>query len=276
MRQVVDDRFGALSGSVNAFATSLTSPDFSALPSGLSTVRYVPLVLADDSLKVYEVVWVTSHSEGSQTITVVRGREGSAARSWGTGSLWRCGPTTRDVVSSYANRAALPTDAHLGMRAALIDEVRVVEKVNAGWKDTAAIFGHAGRTAGFQAGGVVALTAAQDLQGGMTFVGGSPSGSLVVPVPGRYLVTIRGYVSGGTIGRYTAATRVNGNVASSGPAIQAWKGDGVGDHSNCASSLMTLAAGDAVTFAVTLPNTDQTWGTTGYDGAYLELLYIGP
>lgn len=282
-RVQLDDRFGQLSASVVASATLLRSPEFTTLPSDLSATRYLPVVLADDSAstKTYEIVWATGHVEGSDALTVVRGREGSTARVWGPGTAWRCAPTARDVPLSVANRAGLPADAHLGMRCLIRDDTsdnagraRVVEKVSAGWRATEPIFGHAGRTAGYQAGsGVVVMTAGQDLQGDMRFSGGG----LVVPIAGRYQVSIRPYVSGGTAGRYTAAPRVNGAVpAQSGPVVQATKADTTNDYSAIATQLMTLAALDVLTFAVTIPAGDSVWGTTGYDGAWIEALYLGP
>lgn len=135
-RVQIDFRFGQLSGGVDSLATSLSSPAFAALPSDLSTTRYLPITLADDSQSLYEVVWITGHAAGSQAVTVVRGREGSSARTWGSGTVWRHGPTARDAIPTYATRAALPTDGHLGMKAAIQNEAgAVVEKTPTGWSD---------------------------------------------------------------------------------------------------------------------------------------------
>ncbi|WP_295819202.1 hypothetical protein [uncultured Deinococcus sp.] len=134
-RVLLDYRYGNLSGGVNAFATTLVSDQFATLPSDLSTTKYLPLVLADDSQKLYEVVWVVGHSAGSTTITVIRGREGSSAQAWGAGALWRAAPTARDYLVPYATRAALPVDAHLGMRAEIIADGTIVVKTPSGWTD---------------------------------------------------------------------------------------------------------------------------------------------
>ncbi len=266
-RLLLDNRFGQISGAVVANATVLTSDDFASLPSDLSLTRYLPLVLADDSAKVYEIVWATGHVEGSKNLTVIRGREGSAARQWGAGTAWRHAQTARDGISTVAARTALPGDAHLGMRCMVRDEVRIVEKVPSGWRATDAIFGHMGRTAGIQSNtGVTVMTAAQKLQGGMAV----SNGGLQVPIAGSYLVTIRAYATGST-GRYTAALRVNGAAPAQGPAVQASKPD-ANDYSTMASSAVDLAAGDVLTLAQTY----ATAGTTGYDGAYIEAQYIGP
>lgn len=273
-RLLLDNKFGQLSGGVVASATTLTSPDFTGLPSDLSAVRYIPLVLADDSSKVYEIVWAIGHVEGSANLTVVRGREGSTARQWLTGTAWRGAATARDGNITVATRSALPTDAHLGMKVLIRDENRAVEKTTAGWRATETIFGHAGRTAGIQsASGVTLLgvTAAQDMQGGVTFA----NGAMVVPIAGRYLITIRGVASGGTAGRYTANAYVNGQLRTDGPAIQAYKGD-TADYGQTASTVMSLAAGDALTQRFTQASGNVAFGATGYDGAWIEALYVGP
>lgn len=268
-RLLIDNRFGQLAGGVVANATVLASADFASLPSDLSLTRYLPIVLADDSAKVYEVVWATGHVEGSQNLTVIRGREGSSARQWGSGTAWRHAATARDGIPTVASRAALPGDAHLGLRVMIRDENRIVEKVPAGWRATDAIFGHMGRTAGIQSGtGTTVMTTAQRLQGGMAVSGGG----LQAPIPGSYQVTLRSYATGGTAPyRWTAAMRVNGNAPAQGPAVQSVKYDG-GDYSAIASAVMDLAAGDVLT----LSQSAATAGTNGFDGAWIEALYLGP
>jgi len=129
----VDYRFGQLSAGVTALDTTLTASNFATLSSALSTTQYVPITIADDSAGVYEIVWATAHAASSQTITVVRGREGTTARAWSSGATWRVAPTSRDVVST-STRAGLPADAHIGMRVSVTDEAgQVVEKTSGGW-----------------------------------------------------------------------------------------------------------------------------------------------
>lgn len=127
-----DYKFGQLTASVTSLDTTLTSAAFTSLPSDLSTTKFVPITLADDSLGVYETVWATAHSAGSTAVTVIRAREGTTARAWATGAVWRCAPTVRDTLPTLT-RATLPSDAHIGMRAMLSDEGQVVEKVSGGW-----------------------------------------------------------------------------------------------------------------------------------------------
>ncbi|MGW5720771.1 hypothetical protein ACWEVP_31680 [Amycolatopsis sp. NPDC003865] len=109
------------------------SNDFTALPSGLSTTMYLPITLQDPANKLYEIVWVTAHAAGSNTITVVRGKEGTAARAWPASTLWTCAPTLRDGVLSVANAAALPTDAHIGLRVCQQDTQQMLEWTTGGW-----------------------------------------------------------------------------------------------------------------------------------------------
>lgn len=126
--------FGTLTDAASASQTTLTSADFAALPPGLSTAAYVPITLQDPSTKVCEIVWANAHTAGATTVTVVRGKESTTARSWPAGALWTQAPTLRDGVLPVASRAALPTDPHAGLRAYLQDEQIVVEWVlGVGW-----------------------------------------------------------------------------------------------------------------------------------------------
>lgn len=131
-RTPLDYRFGQLTATVTSLDTTLTSAAFASLPSDLSAAKYLPITLADDSLGVYEVVWVTGHTAGSTAVTVVRGREGSTPRAWSQGAVWRAAPLARDTLT-VLSRASLPTDAHTGMRVMLADENQVVEKGPDGW-----------------------------------------------------------------------------------------------------------------------------------------------
>jgi hypothetical protein len=136
-RTPLDGKWGNLNGAVDALATVLNSPQFATFPVITGTAQYVPIVLADDTNRVQETVWVTAHTDGSSAVTVVRGREGTAARTWTDGSLWRMAPTYRDLIPAYANRAGLPADGHVGMRAYLLDEGVTVQKTAAGWPSAA-------------------------------------------------------------------------------------------------------------------------------------------
>jgi hypothetical protein len=280
-RSGIDDKFGQLTAGVTSLDTTLTSPDFTSLPSDLSVTKYVPITLADDSARTYETAWITGHSAGSAAVTVVRGREGSTARAWPTGSVWRCAPTVRDTLATYT-RGTLPGDAHLGMRAILTDENRVVRKQAAGWTVDEPPFGHLGITAGFQAvgtGGTYAsFSAAQELQGGMTFVGAS--NALQVPIAGRYRISGRylatglsGYLGSGEVIINETGTPSTGARAGCGAAF--WKQDS-NDYSAVGTVVRRLAAGDLLRLYHLFTTASNTWGTNGYNGSWIEALYVGP
>ena len=175
IRQTLDYRFGQLSAGATALDTTLQSPAFAGLPSDLSTTKYLPIVIADDTAGTYEVVWVTGHAASSTSVTVVRGREGSTARGWSAGATWRHAPTSRDVVSSYT-RATLPADAHLGMRAAVSDEGgQVVERVLGGGWVTPFGYGYRRLSRWSQSNGGLANSSSQAVVSGMTAVSGFQS-----------------------------------------------------------------------------------------------------
>lgn len=115
--------FGTLSTAAATGDLVLNSAEFAtALPSGLSTTIYTPMTLQDITTKVYEIVWVTAHGAAATACTVVRAKEGTTARAWPSGTPWLVGPTTRDSLYPVVNRAALPSDPHVGMRALIQDE----------------------------------------------------------------------------------------------------------------------------------------------------------
>lgn len=119
--------FGQLTNAAAISDTSLVSTDFAALQSGLSTGLYIPITLQDPANKLFEIVWATAHNAASNTLTVVRGREGSTARAWAASTLWACAPTLRDSVLPVANAASLPADPHVGLRALQQDTQQVVQ-----------------------------------------------------------------------------------------------------------------------------------------------------
>lgn len=139
--------FGTLNAAASSSDTTLSSPDFGVLPPTLSTASYVPITLQDPGLKVYEIVWANAHAAGASTVTVVRGKEASAARAWPAGTLWTVTPTLRDGVLPVATRSALPTDPHGGLRCYLQDEQLIVELIQGvGWVSTVAGIGYRATT----------------------------------------------------------------------------------------------------------------------------------
>lgn len=134
-RRPLFDLQGALVVGIGSGDTQIRSSRFTSLPTDYSTGSYLPLTITDDAGS--EVVWVTGHSTASDGVTVTRGREGTTARAFDPTAIVRCTPTLRDVVSTVATRAALPSDAHYGCRVLIINEGQVVERTSAGWNDSA-------------------------------------------------------------------------------------------------------------------------------------------
>jgi hypothetical protein len=135
-RLPVNYAFGTLSVAAAISDTTLQSSAFAtAIPTmSAGTTNYVPIVLQNPSTGVYEIVWVNAHSASSTTVTVVRGKETTAAQAWPSGTLWTVAPTLRDVVLPVTTRSALPADPHVGMRAYIQDEqVQVQYVLNVGW-----------------------------------------------------------------------------------------------------------------------------------------------
>jgi hypothetical protein len=133
-RVPLDYFFGTLTTAAAVSDTTLTSTNsFASLGTGYTTGVYLPLVLHDPVTKVREVVWVTAHTAASNSVTVVRGKEGTSAQSWPSGTQITCAPTQRDG-NLVLPRASLPTDQAIGTRATLSDEaVALVSTLDSGW-----------------------------------------------------------------------------------------------------------------------------------------------
>lgn len=126
--------FGTLTANAALSDTSLVSAEFAALSTSYGADWVLPLTLHDPVLKVYEVVWVTGHASSSTTVTVLRGKEGTAARAWPSGTQVLCAPTQRDGLLPLT-RANLPADRHTGQRVPLSDEGIVVQStLDQGWQ----------------------------------------------------------------------------------------------------------------------------------------------
>jgi hypothetical protein len=137
-------------------------------------------------------------------------------------------------------------------------------------------FGHMGRTGGFQAIGTdptkVLMDTAQVLQGGVTF--DNANDALIIPETGVYRVTVRGYATGGSAYWHDCAAYLNGARLSQA-ACRFTKPDSQ-DYLVGASGLARLNAGDAVSlYATRSGSTGSTYGTDGYNGAFVEVEYVG-
>jgi hypothetical protein len=146
-RNIRDFHFGTLTAAASTSDTVLQSAEFAPLSSGYSTGNYFPIILIDPAVKVHEKCWLVTHGAGSNSATVVRGREDTAARDWPIGTQWVTGPTIRDALTP-ASSSSMPADPHIGMRSVVLDKSEVWERTHAqGWqgsvKATAADMGRA-------------------------------------------------------------------------------------------------------------------------------------
>ena len=178
-------------------------------------------------------------------------------------------------VSSQTERDALTKSN--GLLVTRLDKAGAIEYTDGtNWyaTGTTKALGHLGKTDGFQSigtsGTAVTMTAAaQILRGGMTQSGSK----LVVPLAGLYTLRVKGYATGGTAYKHTALCTING--AASGAITEFWKQD-TNDYQCFASAIVQLSAGDQIGLnAYTSVSGNTTWGTTGYDGCYIEVEYWG-
>jgi hypothetical protein len=135
-RQPVDYLHGTLSTPASIADTTLSGAGFAALPGDVHTATYyVPLVLHDPAQNVREVVWITGHTTGATTVTIVRAKEGTAARPWPAGTQWLCAPTASRDALGVIESDTRPPDAHVGYRAVEADTGLTVEQTyNAGYQ----------------------------------------------------------------------------------------------------------------------------------------------
>lgn len=136
--------------------------------------------------------------------------------------------------------------------------------------------GHMGRTGGFQTIGTdptkVTMDAAQVLAGGVTF--DNANDELVIPKEGLYRVTVRGYATGSSNYWHDVAAYLNGSRLFQA-ACRFTKPDSQ-DYLAGASGYARLAAGDRVSLYCTRSGTSgSTYGTDGYNGAFVEVEYLG-
>lgn len=198
----------------------------------------------------------------------------------------------RDIVS-VANRAEADTIAsQMGTELRPVsdanplyvfnNETKNVEiKDGSGWRPmiSTAPMGHMGLTSGFQnivggAGGKLTFDAAQILRGGITF--NNATDSLVVPYTGLYRFNVRVLATGGGT-PWVAQAWLTQNSAQTGIYTYFTKADGR-DYTDAASGIMSLSAGDAMGVWMSYSGgagTPSSYGTTGYNGTYLELEMIG-
>jgi len=113
-RRLLNGVYGQLGGAVTSGATSIVDTSFAQLPVISGTAEYIPLSFsALNGAQTPEVLWVTAHTSGSSTITVVRAKEGTTAKAWPLGTVWAQAETSRDALFDTTS-GAIPSDLHLG------------------------------------------------------------------------------------------------------------------------------------------------------------------
>jgi hypothetical protein len=199
-RANTDYFFGTLAAAASIADTTLQSTAFAGLSSAYATTLYLPLILHDPATLLREVVWVTAHVASSQTVTVVRGREGTSAKAWPIGTQVVCAPTAaRDGLGVVAS-SALPTDAHIGYRSQLSDKGRVVEKTwSAGWQPSVGVavpsdFGNRLDTTAIPDTAVLIMRG--DRATGTTDANGRITANFKQPFPNQCLVAMATWISG--------------------------------------------------------------------------------
>lgn len=138
--------------------------------------------------------------------------------------------------------------------------------------------GHMGKTGGFQAGsgnltGVTQVMAqAQLLKGGVTY--DNTNNALVIPKDGTYRITVQGMTSGATSATNITKAQVRRGTANPvdiGAPATGPKPDNQ-DVRYSATSMVPLLAGDKI--SLLQASNASSWGTTGYDGSYVEVDWV--
>jgi hypothetical protein len=137
-------------------------------------------------------------------------------------------------------------------------------------------FGHMGMTMGFLGATDPTdcfMDAAQILRGGMVFSDGEDA--LIVPTSGLYRITGQVYASGADTGPCIGWPMVNGTI-DTGLKTRFWKEAAGTDQCGTFTGVLPLVAGDKVTLRVDFADNIATWGTTGWNGSFLEVEQFGP
>lgn len=93
----------ALSNAISSSATSITVANGADLPTSIPAGEFLALTLNDQSTgQFFEVVYATAVT--GNTLTVLRGQEGTSALSWLTGDLVYSGPTAGQMANIQAGR----------------------------------------------------------------------------------------------------------------------------------------------------------------------------
>jgi hypothetical protein len=127
---------GGLSADMASGATSMFSAGLADLPA-ITAVDHAALTLWRTDLAgrvtQKEIIWVTAHTGGASTATVVRGREGTTAQNWLTGDRWSCTQLSSDVPT-ICTSATRPTNPYHGMLIWETDSKRLLAYDGAAWQ----------------------------------------------------------------------------------------------------------------------------------------------
>jgi hypothetical protein len=127
-------QYGTLTSAISLSDTTINSAELAFLATLTSGNPHIPLTLINQATREYEIIWVSLHNAAATTATVVRGKEDTTAKAWPSGTQWICAPTRWDALMMWST-VTFPSDAHLGMRAAVNDRGEVYEKTFAqGWQ----------------------------------------------------------------------------------------------------------------------------------------------
>jgi hypothetical protein len=95
-------------------ATVVNSAAFASLPA-IGATQHLPIVLDPAAAAgAPEIVWVTAHTAGATTATVLRGRGGTTARQHAAGTVWRHTPMVDDYVTVATSTTRPATDLYEG------------------------------------------------------------------------------------------------------------------------------------------------------------------
>ena len=199
---------------------------------------------------------------------------------------WAATADTSGVIVSVANQAEGDTIATALSTAGYpvtdarplycwdLSQNTLIVRGTSGWRGGIKPFGHMGVSNGaFQALGTtpakVAMTAAQRLRGGVTF--DDANDSLVVPLAGDYRLTAQYYTTGAGSG--TQLGFIYANTTQLGITTRQTKLANEDCQSTC-TGVYTLAAGDKVSLYGITTSGVTSWGSTGYNGDFIEVEYL--
>jgi len=117
LRKRADFVAGGLTTALTAVATTMQSPGLIDLPPiGSTEFAAVALFQTDVSGRVIkkEIVWVLDHVVGTDTATIIRGREGTTPQAWAIGDRWSHTQTSRDITV-ICTSGTRPVNPHIGL-----------------------------------------------------------------------------------------------------------------------------------------------------------------